>query len=500
MWPWQIRGIAEVMKLLKEGVLTICVTSPTGSGKGRMIEELSLLFLQEGARCVIFTDRKMLTRQTGERFSAAGITFGYVSATLGHDTRHNMLVASLQTMRSKVSRKKMELPQADILIIDEAHKNGFDWVIEKYRETNPGIIVVGFTASPVGLKGKYEKLVVAGTKPECRAFGALVYCRVIGMPEPDMTGVRMNAVGEYVHKGMVKRVMQCTVFADIFDEWFKNVGDARRPTLVWAPGVPESRSIVKQFQDRGITAAHIDGETDDEEREKVRAGSKDGSISVVSSFGVMREGVDWPWVSYGILVQVCGAYETFVQIVGRILRASPGKVDAVLQDHSGTWWRHGSPNFDRAWSLDDTNLLIAKERKEANTKPLSEGGDPEPICCPQCHGIRIGGPQCPHCGYQHSRSVRMIRTEGGKLVAMTGDIHERKAMQSPEERHWLSVLFRCGSTGYTFSQAAGLFYKETGKQVTGLPGCGPMPKEGSPDWHRRIADVYPKFNRRRAVS
>jgi DNA repair protein RadD len=307
----------------------------------------------------------------------------------------------------------------------------------------------------------------------------------------------MNKIGEYVHKGMVKRVMQCTVFADIFDEWQLSGSD--RPTLVWAPGVPESRHIVEEFRKRGVTAEHIDGETEDDDRERIRDGSKVGSIRIVSSFGVMREGVDWPWVSYGILVQVCGAYETFVQLVGRILRASPGKTDAILQDHAGTWWRHGSPNFDREWSLDDTNIKIAKERAESMSKSVSDGGDPEPICCPQCHGLRMSGVKCPHCGYEHSKSVRMIRSEGGDLVEMEGDVFPKVKPKSTTGRHWSSVLFRIGSTGGTFATAAYLFHKETGKWPYNDGECRPKPPKDSPIWRQKVADVYPKFNRRAII-
>jgi superfamily II DNA or RNA helicase len=451
-----------------------------------------------GARCIIFTDRKMLTRQTGERFAAAGIQFGYVSATLGMETNHNVTVASLQTMRSRLSRDKMALPHADVLIIDEAHKTGFDWIVNEYKKANPGVIIIGFTATPVGLKDKYDKLVTAGTKAEGREYGALVPCRVIGMPEPDMRGVKMNKVGEYVHKGMVKRVMQCTVFADIFDQWEKSGSD--RPTLVWAPGVPESRSVVEEFRKRGITAEHIDGETEDDDRKRIREGSLCGSVRIVSSFGVMREGVDWPWISYGILVQVCGAYETFVQLVGRILRSSPGKTDAILQDHSGTWWRHGSPNDDRSWLLADTNTKIQKERAEALSKSVADGGDPEPICCPQCHGLRMSGTKCPHCGYEHSKSVRMIRSEGGDLVAMEGDVFPKKKQRSAMNKRWAATLFRAGSTGMTFAQAAAMHMRETGVWAPNNKECHPIRGPLTDDWNRPVRDVYPGFNRRVARS
>lgn len=515
LWPWQERGLKEIFELLNRGELSICLTSPTGCGKGRMIEELVLYFLMRDARVILFTDRRMLTKQTGDRFKEAGIHFGYASAEHGMDLSMNMIVASLQTVRSRVKRLAMELPHADLVVIDEAHKRGFDCMLDAYRERYPGVAVVGFTASPVGLKGKYQHLVVAGTKPEGREGNALVPCRVIGMPEPDMTGVKMNKVGEYIHEGMVKRVMECTVFADVFDTWQQNavvqhlgaggVWSSTRPTIVWAPGVPESKWIVEEFRKRGVTAEHIDGETDEAERERIRAGSLDGSVKVISSFGVLREGIDWPHLSYGILIQVCGAYETFVQLVGRILRKFPGKSDAVLQDHSGTWWRHGSPNFDRAWTLDDTNKSIAEERKlkapPANGEvEEGDGSGAQPLCCPMCKGIRASGPVCPHCGYRHTGSVRLIRTVKGQLVEMKPETARKpRKDRTQTERDWASVLFMCGATGKTFSQAAAILHQKTGASVYGNHECHPKPQHGSPDWQKKVADVYPAFNRKAKV-
>lgn len=494
-WPWQTRAVNEVIRVLGNGELSICVTAPTGTGKGKMIEMLAMHFIDLGGKVILFTNRKMLTKQTGDRMIDAGIHFGYVSASHGIDSGHNMTVASIQTFRSRIAKQTLSLPFCDLVIVDECHRNDFDFAIKLYRKSHHGVSVVGFSASPVGLKGKYNHLIVACDKKEGRVGGALVPCKVIAPSEPDMKGVRMNKIGEYIHEGMVKRVMQCTVFADVFDTWSK-CGQPR-PTLLWAPGVPESRYFVSEFRKRGVTAEHIDGETPDKERDRIKNGSREGSVKIVSSFGVLREGIDWPWISYGILVQVCGAYETFVQLVGRILRSHPGKVDAILQDHSGTWWRHGSPNSDRSWSLDDTNRSIAKQRQ----KILESPKDKEPICCPRCHGIRLEGPSCPHCGYENSRSLRMVRTEDGELVAMEGDVVRKKRRKNKilEQSTWESCLFRCGSTGRTWRQAAGLFWKEAKIWAPNSSDCYPKP-DTEQGWQMKIHETHPGYNRRRAYA
>jgi DNA repair protein RadD len=320
------------------------------------------------------------------------------------------------------------------------------------------------------------------------------------MPEPDMTGVKMTKEGEFVQSEMRSAVSRCTVFADVFDTYIRLAQN--RPTIVWAPGVPESRWVVDEFRKRGITAEHIDGATDEADRHRIRDGSRIGSIRVVSSCGVLKEGIDWPWVSYGILLQVCGAYGTFIQIVGRILRAWPGKQDAILQDHSGTWWRHGSPNFDREWALEDTNERIREEKQNRKIKNSDTGetvDDGDPIRCGQCGGIRMSGERCPHCGFCSRKSSRPIRKADGTLVDMDEQKVPRphKPQQSDIAKAWTAALFRCGCTGKTFQQAAGLVMKETGKWPCNFPDCQPRPEPNSPDWNRKIADIYPAYDRRK---
>jgi superfamily II DNA or RNA helicase len=297
--------------------------------------------------------------------------------------------------------------------------------------------------------------------------------------------------GDFVHKGMVQRVMQCICFADVFDTWKVNNPFAA-PTMLFAPGVPESKWFVEQFERRGVKARHIDGDTPDDERNEILDRHREGDVKVISSYGVLREGADLPWAVYGILVQVCGALSTYLQIVGRLLRAFPGKERATLQDHSGCWWRHGSPNINREWQLGQTDKQIAKERTMARQR----NEICEPICCPRCAGLRIAGPKCPHCGYEHTRSVRAVRMVNGQLKKMVGDVIKPKFQPSQDERNWKSCLYAAAASGMTVRQAAGRFHSLVGRWPRGLPN---MPEMGSLDWNRAAGLVFPWLLKRKAA-
>ena len=71
--------------------------------------------------------------------------------------------------------------------------------------------------------------------------------------------------------------------------------------MLFAPGVPESKWFVEQFERRGVKARHIDGDTPDEVRNEILDRHREGDVKVISSYGVLREGADLPWATMSLL-------------------------------------------------------------------------------------------------------------------------------------------------------------------------------------------------------
>lgn len=486
LWPHQQFAIEEARQRIAEGHKAIVVSAPTGSGKTRMMTALAELAAGKRKKVVIFTNRKILLDQASEALESQNVSHGIMAS--GHQlaTLRDVQLASIQTIDSRVFKNETwELPQADVAMLDEAHSQTSAVplkVIEHYKAA--GSVVLGFTATPVGLGGIYSTLIQAGTYSELKAAGVLLGGDIYAPSEPDMQGVKMNRQGEYHAKAMSKRVQQCTVFGDVWDHWWR-LNPHCRPTVLFAPGVAFSRDYVRMFNERGVSSAHIDGDTEPAEREDIFGRLADGSLSLVSSCGVLREGWNFPGVCHGILLQVCGALSTYIQIAGRLMRSAPGKEKWILQDHAGAFWRHGAPDMDRDWSLEDTDKSIAKEQKKA----VEAGKQREPICCPACHYVRMSGPHCPACGHQHEKSVRQVRTVDGKLVKMTGQVVKVKKPVSGAERAWSQALFQAGASGKTMAQASHLFHSATGEWPSS--SLKYVPPKGSNDWNRKVRDVYP---------
>lgn len=489
LWPHQARGIKEGFQAARDGHRVACITIPTGGGKTRVMVEMAKSLADDGRSSAIFTNRRILTTQIAKALDEQVLDYEILASGYNADEMwgQKIKLCSADTFEARVGGKAdWHLPDVDDVFFDEAHSNKKPWIIQHYRQRGKQVWL--FTATPVGLVPTgCTKLIQAGTNSELRECGALVACDVFAPDEPDMQGVTITPVGEYVQAQMRKRIMQTIVFGDVFDHW-RRLNPFAAPTLLFAPGIEESRWFCEQFEQRGVRAAHLDGSTSADERGEIFERSMDGHLPVISSCGVLREGADLPWIVHGILVQPCGALSTYLQIVGRLLRSCPGRKNrATLQDHAGAWHRHGSPNADRLWELGDTDVSIQK----AVMRDRKDGKAKEPIRCPKCKGIRLFGlvGKCPHCGHEHTQSIREVRMLDGTLARQVGPVTpvKAKARVMDDQTAWTVCLRRAAHKKMTVQQAAIMFNRERGHWPNDV---NPMPPKGHADWKRRVGAVY----------
>ena len=494
LWPHQERALEEIRPLIEIGN-RLCVVSPTGGGKTRIMTEL----LELGHRAVIYTNRRLLLEQLANVLDEEGFKYGLRMAGQPENLDCPIQLASIQTEDSRVlKRHQRAVHNAHLVLIDEIHLNKSNMMLE-LLERHGDACLVGFTATPVGLSHIVDHLVLAGTKSELRETGALVPAREFAPDEPDMSKIKRTQTGEYTYKDVRKAIMTQTIFGRVLDHW-KRLNPDGRPTLLFACGKPESLWFAQEFEKAGIRAAHIDGNevyidgchypSDPEVRASVREMSKRGEVPVVCNRFVMREGIDWPWLYHGIFATVFGALSSYLQSGGRLLRAHPSMEACIIQDHGGNWHRHGLMNWDRKWDLEDTDYRLGYRR----VRNMKEKKELEPILCPKCYTPRLSGPICPECEYRSTGRVRMVMQANGQLKEVWGNIYKSpRIYKKPDaEKKWVECVMRWGWKGGTFNQARGLFQYENYYQEP-PPGLPYMPDDRAPeDWFRRISDVLPK--------
>jgi superfamily II DNA or RNA helicase len=319
-----------------------------------------------------------------------------------------------------------------------------------------------------------------------------------GPDEPDMKALKGVREGEDLTERQQRTAMKRPgLFGRVWAS-FQTLNPETRPTILFAPGVPESIWFAEQFTAKGIRAAHLDGQhvwidgelhpTTRELRQEILAESRKGRVHVLCNRFVLREGIDCPWLAHAIFATVFGSLQSYLQSGGRLLRAFPGLDHVTVQDHGGNWWRHGSLNADRLWSLDDTASSVYGLRAER----LRSGKSNEPRRCPYCSRI-ITRRNC-FCGYivpEGAKRSRPVVTEDGSLTEMVGDIFApRSVCKRPDgPKLWEKMYHRsCTKKGdRTFNAAMALFAMENNWQWPSRE-WPLMPREDV-DLFRHVADV-----------
>lgn len=513
-YSFQPACIERILSARKRGVPRLVATAPTGSGKGEMIVSLVENELSCGGRPIVYTNRRVIRKQLTDRLDKYGVEHGVRASGIMPQFDLSAQVSSVDTERHRSLNKfhPWDVYDATLVIVDEAHSNKAG-TAQKLFDVHGGnkAFIVGFTATPVGLGFEYEsatgkrrfydELDILITNSELRARGVIVPCDVFAPSEINMDGVDLNADGEFVRSQVEARFegVKWAVLSNVIEN-FRALNPTMEPSVLFPPGVPESRWFAAHLTEKGIPAVHIDADTRDTEREEAFEDHKSGRVKIITSYGVLQEGWDAPWARHAILCRPVAAVTTYVQLVGRVLRSAPGKTRATLQDHVGAWHRPGlgSPNQDRQWTLDDTNGSISKAEK-ANWEDREPNESKEPARCPQCSRVLKAkvreGFQCC-CGYKFQRSVRMVIQLDGTLERKVGSVTKRK---SPKDDTYFfrSAIFAGVHSGKTVGQVYGLAMSKK-REVTGdkeafisRKECKIfIPPKDDPRWFQKAAEVY----------
>ena len=410
--PYQSAGIEAARQHVREGRQRVILCLPTGGGKSVVMAAIILSARRNfNARVLVIAHRIELIDQAVHHLERWGVT--EVGVILAHDARTAPLmpvqVASIQTLARR------DLPPADIVFIDEAHRAlgaTYQRVIAGYPEAS----IFGLTATPVRSDGRpmgdvFEAIEPIATYSQLIADGFIVEPRCFGGPHPpDLSEVKTVA-GDYDLAGLEHAMSQTEILGDTVAEWAKH--SLGRRTVVFACTVAHSIAIACRFEAAGAKVAHVDASTPEDERRAIGARLRAGDLQVVTNVGIYTEGWDEPSVKCLILARPTKSLGLYMQMAGRALRPWEG-VTPILIDQGGNVDRFGFPTDDREWSL--TSDVKPKEKK--------------PSKCIKC-GAFLRAYPCGECGFAPEVMPREIverpSVELGERKAATVSSDPRRA-------------------------------------------------------------------------
>ncbi len=394
--PYQTDVIDRCRGSMSNGVRRLILVAPTGAGKTVLAAQMIENCTGRDKHAVFLVHRRELLAQAARKLHDVGIDAGVIAPGFPPRPYQRVQVASIATLYGRaVKSSRMELPEADLVIVDEAHHaTAKTW--HKLIEAYPQSYVVGLTATPCRADGRglgtiFEELVECPGVNELIGLGFLVGTRVYAPAPPDLSGIKITA-GDYNEKQLAQVMDQENLVGDVVTHWLRHAEG--RKTLVYAVDVAHSIHLRDEFSRSGVSAGHIDGKTPAEERDMVLGQLRSGALDVVCNCQVLTEGFDAPDVGCIVLARPTKSFSLYRQIVGRGLRPAPGKTDCIVLDHSGATIEHGFCDEPVEWTLQQDRRINkpAQSSREA-------GGVKKLVECPECGRARWQGRPCS-CGWR----------------------------------------------------------------------------------------------------
>lgn len=399
--PYQEKIVDDCRSAFRAGQNSVAVQLATGGGKTVLGSFMVQGSSQRGLCCWWLVHRRELLTQASRTFYGLGIEHGFIAGGRSTDPHCRVQIGSVQTVARRLDR----LPAPGLIVFDEAHHLGAaQW--QKIFDAYPSAYKLGLTATPWRLDGKglghwFESMVQGPTVADLIETGSLSPYRLFAPSTPDVSSVA-TAMGDFKHRDLASVMDKPAITGDAVQHYLALARGKR--AVAFAVSIEHSRNVVAQFRAAGIAAEHVDGEMAHDARDAAIARFVSGETSVLSNADLLGEGFDVPAIEAAILLRPTQSLSLHLQQVGRALRPSEGKAEAIILDHAGNSLRHGLPDDEREWTLDDRE----KHKKTAPSEVSVRQ-------CPKCYRVYHPAPKCPGCGYLTPVASREVEQREGTL-------------------------------------------------------------------------------------
>lgn len=424
---YQQAAVDQLRKSILAGARRPVLQLPTGGGKTHIAAAVIQSAVEKGKKVLFLAPRRELIYQASAKLTSYGVVHGVIMAGEAPYVFADVQVASFDTLHARAVRgSRINLPPADLVIVDEAHLSIAPTKAEIIR-AYPDAIVVGLTATPARGDGKglgeiYDDLVETFDISDLTTKGFLTPVRYFAPSKPDLDGLKLNSRGDYVEKGLAERVDTAQLVGDVVSNWQRIARD--RKTVVFCVNRAHSRHIRDQFLAAGYKAEHLDGETPNDERKQILARVDSGETQILCNVFVATFGLDIPTLSCAVLARPTKNISLYLQTCGRVIRTAEGKQDAIIIDHAGAIEEHGYLDDSVPWSLDSESKVSERKKREQQEKQ-----EPKEIICADCGASFKSSRACPECGHEMIPPSKPIPTH-------QADLQELKREKAKANRNW----------------------------------------------------------------
>ncbi|CAE6912612.1 COG1061 DNA or RNA helicases of superfamily II [Vibrio sp. B1ASS3] len=352
--PYQADSVKAVIHYFRKHSTPAVIVLPTGAGKSLVIAELARL---AKGRVLVLAHVKELVEQNHAKYEGYGLKGSIFSAGLGRkETDQQVVFASVQSVVRNLDSFKN---QFSLLVIDECHRvpdektSSYQKVITHLRELNPGIKVLGLTATPyrLGMGWIYQYHTRGQVRTEEPRFfrdcifelpirylldeNFLTPARMMDAPvlSYDFSQLKPANTGRYKEAEMDMVIDKAKRATPQIVEQIIQYAKERKGVMVFAATVRHAQEIHGLLPE-GETAIVI-GDTPTPERDAIIQSFKNREIKYLVNVSVLTTGFDAPHVDLIAILRPTESISLYQQIVGRGLRLSEGKSECLVLDYAG---------------------------------------------------------------------------------------------------------------------------------------------------------------------
>jgi DNA repair protein RadD len=398
--PYQTAAIDAARGYFRAGHRRILLVSPTGSGKSTIGAAFVVSFFRKspGLRVAWFAHRRELVYQARDTLAAFEIAAG----AFGEGASFPMQLVSTQGALTRD-----EVPEADLVIIDEAHHYAAaEWklVLDSY---GPKTIIVGLTATPERADGAALDFFTALHEVTTTREMVDLWLETDG--KEGLVPVETYRPDAPEKAGTLAQT-PCVAYLE------HNLRG--RKAVVFAASVADAERFAAEFREAKIAVEVIHGKLPKEERDRRLA----SPWTVLCNVMVLTEGWDRPEVSAVILASRCGSFSGLIQRVGRGRRPFPGKTICTILDLPGVTHLLGDVDEERIFSLEGQGV----SRKVAAGYSF----------CKTCGNLMPDEGACTVCG--RPRDERTLDISGNKLDKFARFQADSEEMKSYRLAKWIA--------------------------------------------------------------
>ncbi|EHR0244019.1 DEAD/DEAH box helicase [Vibrio parahaemolyticus] len=451
--PYQADSVKAVIHYFRKHSTPAVIVLPTGAGKSLVIAELARL---AKGRVLVLAHVKELVEQNHAKYEGYGLKGAIFSAGLGRkETDQQVVFASVQSVVRNLDSFKN---QFSLLVIDECHRvpddknSSYQKVITHLRELNPGIKVLGLTATPyrLGMGWIYQYHTRGQVRTEESRFfrdcifelpirylldeNFLTPARMMDAPvlSYDFSQLKPANTGRYKEAEMDMVIDKAKRATPQIVEQILQYARERKGVMIFAATVRHAQEIHGLLPE-GETAIVI-GDTPTPERDAIIQAFKNREIKYLVNVSVLTTGFDAPHVDLIAILRPTESVSLYQQIVGRGLRLSEGKNECLVLDYAGNSYdlyqpEVGDPKPDSTseiitipcpacgfnnnfWGkLDSNGFLLEHFGRRCQGYFEDEDTDEREHC-----GYRFRAKYCGECGADNDIAARICHECDATLV------------------------------------------------------------------------------------